>query len=49
MATITRPLLTRTEATGVARSMLDALGGAGDVLWVPETSLSQSELNRRCI
>jgi len=49
MATFTLPLLTRTEATGAARTMLDTIGGAGDVLWVPETSLSQPELNRRCI
>ncbi|MES2712963.1 MAG: hypothetical protein V4653_15380 [Pseudomonadota bacterium] len=49
MANITLPLLTRTEAAGAARTMLDNIGAAGDVLWVPETTLGQPELNRRCI
>ena len=29
--------------------MLTALGAAGDALWVPDTSLSQAELNQRSL
>lgn len=42
-------VLSGAEAIGQHRSLLDTLGGAGDVLWVPDTGLSQDELNRRCI
>ena len=43
------PFLTGTEAIGEWRTMLATLGAVGDALWVPETSLSQTELNQRCL
>lgn len=43
------PLLTTAEITGQHRSMLRAMGAAGDALWIPDTALNQSELNIRSL
>lgn len=43
------PFLTGAEAIGEWRTMLATLGAVGDALWVPSTSLSQTELNQRCL
>jgi hypothetical protein len=43
------PYISRADAVAQWRLMLDALGGVGDALWVPDDALSQSELNRRSI
>lgn len=43
------PYIARTEAVSEWRTMLDTLGATGDVLWIPEDTLSQAELNRRSI
>jgi hypothetical protein len=43
------PLLSGAEVRGQHRAMLRALGAIGDALWIPETSLSQAELNARSI
>lgn len=48
-ATFSLSVLSSTEATGQHRSMLAALGGAGQALWVPETTLAQAELNARSL
>jgi hypothetical protein len=45
----TLPLLTTAELKGLHRSMLRAMGAVCDALWVPDTSLTQAELNARCI
>jgi hypothetical protein len=41
--------LGRTEIEAQHRDMLRLLGAVGDALWIPEVTLSQSELNRRAI
>lgn len=41
------PLLASAEVRGQHRAMLAALGAAGDALWIPDTGLSQGELNQR--
>lgn len=43
------PLLSGPEVKGQHRDMVRALGAVGDALWIPETSLSQAELNARSI
>ncbi len=43
------PLLTSAEIKGQHRNMLHAMGAAGDALWIPETTLSQAELNARSV
>lgn len=40
---------TDAEWRAQGRAMLDRLGGVGDALWIPDTGLSQAELNRRAI
>ena len=45
----TLPLLTPAEIKGQHRNMLRAMGAMGDALWIPETSLSQAEMNARSI
>ena len=45
----TLPLLTPAEIKGQHRNMLRAMGAMGDALWIPETSLSQAEMNVRSI
>lgn len=49
VARFTLPLLSAAEVIGQHRSMVATVGAAGDVLWIPETSLSQAELNQRCL
>jgi hypothetical protein len=48
-ARFTLPLLTTVEARGDFRALTRALGGVGDLLWIPETALSQAELNNRSL
>jgi hypothetical protein len=48
-AKFTLPLLTTAEARGEFRSLTRTLGGVGDLLWIPDTSLSQAELNARSL
>lgn len=43
----TLPLVTNTEIRAQHRAMVAALGAAGDALWIPDTGLTQSELNVR--
>jgi hypothetical protein len=43
------PLLTSAEIKDQHRDMLRAMGAAGDALWIPETTLSQAEMNARSI
>jgi hypothetical protein len=43
------PHLANAEIRGQHRSMIAALGAAGDALWVPDTALSQAELNTRSL
>lgn len=43
------PLISRAEAIGEWRGIVDQLGAVGDVLWVADDALSQAELNRRSI
>lgn len=43
------PVISRAEAIAEWRSIVNTLGAVGDVLWVPDDSLSQSELNQRSI
>ena len=45
----TLPLLTNTEIRTQHRTMVAALGVAGDTLWIPDTGLTLSELNTRCL
>lgn len=45
----TLPLLSPVEIRTQHRALLAALGGAGEALWIPETSLSLAELNARSI
>lgn len=45
----TLPLLTNTEIRAQHRSMVAALGAAGDALWIPDTGLALSELNIRSL
>lgn len=47
-ADVTLPMLTLAEASGVMRDIV-AGGAARDLLWVPETSAAQAELNLGCI
>ncbi len=49
LARFTLPLLSATEGRTQHRALLAALGGAGEALWIPETSLSLAELNARSI
>lgn len=49
VARFTLPLLSAAEVIGQHRSMVATVGAAGDVLWIPETSLSQAELNQRSL
>lgn len=49
MAQFTLPLLTSAEIRGAHRTMLRQLGAAGDALWIPDTGLSQAELNNRSL
>lgn len=48
-ARFTLPLLKSAEIIGSHRTMLRQLGAAGDALWVPDTGLSQAEINNRSI
>jgi hypothetical protein len=48
-ASFSLPYVSTTEATAEWRTMLDTLGAVGDVLWIPDDTLSPTELNRRCI
>lgn len=41
--------MTRSEVEGPHRDMTRLLGAAGDGLWIPDTGLSQAEVNRRSI
>lgn len=43
------PYVAPADAVTEWRGMLDTLGAVGDVLWIPDDGLSQSELNRRSI
>ena len=43
------PYVSPADAKAEWRTMLDALGAVGDVLWIPDDGLSQAELNRRSI
>lgn len=45
----TLPLLTAAEVRTQHRALLGALGGVGEALWIPETTLSLVELNARSI
>ncbi len=45
----TLPLLTNTEIRAQHRTMVAAIGAAGDALWIPDTGLALSELNARCL
>ncbi len=47
--TFSLPLITRAEATAEWRTMLATLGAVGDALWIPDDSLSQTEMNLRSI
>ena len=49
LARFTLPLLSAAEIRTLHRTLLAALGGAGEALWIPETSLSLAELNARSI
>ena len=49
LARFTLPLLSAAEIRTQHRALLAALGGAGEALWIPETSLSLAELNARTI
>lgn len=48
-ATFGLDLLSGAEAIGQHRQLLDTLGAAGDLLWIPDTGLSLAERNRRSI
>ena len=48
-ARFTLPLLKSAEIIGDHRTMLRQLGAAGDALWIPDTALSQAEINNRSI
>lgn len=48
-ARFTLPLLKSAEIIGAHRAMQRQLGAAGDALWVPDTALSQAEINNRSI
>jgi hypothetical protein len=48
-AKFTLPLLTTAEARGEFRALTRALGGVGDLLWIPDIALSQAELNNRSL
>ncbi len=43
------PLLTSAELRGQHRDMVRTMGAAGDALWIPDTGLSQAELNVRSL
>lgn len=45
----TLPVLSNEEMRTAWRAMLARLGGVGDALWIPDTSLSRAELAARCI
>ena len=47
LARFTLPLLTAAEIRTQHRALMAALGGAGEALWIPETSLALAELNAR--
>ena len=49
LARFTLPLLGAAEIRIQHRALLAALGGAGEALWIPETSLSVAEINARSI
>jgi len=42
-------MLSRAEGTGALRALTARVGAARDVLWVPDTGLSQAELNARSL
>ena len=46
---VTLPLLSAAEIRTQHRALLAVVGGAGEALWIPETSLSLAELNARSI
>jgi hypothetical protein len=48
-ATFTLPVLTSAEAIGEHRTMVSTIGAAGEVLWIPDTGLSLSEMNLRSL
>ena len=48
-ATFGLQAITPAEAVAEYRDMIDRLGAVGDALWIPDTGLSQYELNTRCI
>ncbi len=48
-AAFTLPVMTTAEARGEHRTMLATIGAAGEVLWIPDVGLSQSELNLRSL
>lgn len=48
-ARFTLPYISRAQAIAEWRSILNQLGATGDVLWVPDDSLSLAELNQRSI
>jgi hypothetical protein len=45
----TMPLISNAEMRTAWRAMVAALGGAGEALWIPDTSLSRAELAARCL
>ncbi len=45
----TLPLLSNTEIRAQHRTMIAALGTAGDALWIPDTGLAPGELNTRSL
>ena len=45
----TLPLLTNAEIRTKHRTMMAAIGAAGDALWIPDTGLTLSELNVRSL
>lgn len=49
VAKFTLPLMSSAEVVGQHRAMVSAVGAAGDALWIPGTTLSQSELNQRSL
>ena len=49
VARFTLPLLSAAEIRTQHRALVAALGGAGEALWLPETSLSLAEINARSI
>ena len=49
LARFTLPLLSAAEIRTQHRALLAALGGAGEALWISETTLSLVELNTRTI